>query len=205
MREAKTRGADPSGPAYPIRSAASRTVSVAAISGPMARAAAIASATTPIPAHAWVGPPRHQSRVWEQPIQAQLRGLDVSSVTIARIAAALSKPSVPDNLLLRQRNERQRRELALDYAAARLDEPAFLSAVAALRLEPEAPAPTPAGDAADIAHYLTDIAGSLRKLDKLAMSGDLSEPERAEWWARMTAAVYARFTIVGTTFVYRSC
>jgi hypothetical protein len=33
------------------------------------------------------------------------------------------------------------------------------------------------------------------------MSGDLSEPERAEWWARMIAAVYARFTVVGTTFV----
>ncbi|MEO6059437.1 MAG: hypothetical protein ABIQ05_05675 [Candidatus Limnocylindria bacterium] len=114
----------------------------------------------------------------EQPIQAQLRGLDVSSATIARIAAALSQPSVPDNLLLRQRHERQRRELALDYAAGRLDEPAFLSAIAVLRPEPEAPAPTPAVDAADVAHYLTDIAGSLRKLDKLAMSGDLSEPER---------------------------
>jgi len=55
--------------------------------------------------------------------------------------------------------------------------------------------------AADVARYLTDIAGSLRRLDKLAMSGDLSEPERAEWWAQMIAAVYARFTVVGTTFV----
>ena len=104
-------------------------------------------------------------------------------------------------LLLRQRNERQRRELALDYAAGRLNEPAFLSAVAALRSEPEAPAPTPAVDAKDVAHYLTDIAGSLRELDKLTMSGDLSESERAAWWARMIAAVYARFTVVGTKFV----
>jgi len=31
-----------------------------------------------------------------------------------------------------------------------------------------APAPTPAVGAADAAHYPTDIAGSLRKLDKIA-------------------------------------
>lgn len=55
--------------------------------------------------------------------------------------------------------------------------------------------------AAEAAHYLTDFASSLRTLDGLVMSGDLSEVERAEWWGRMIGAVYARFAVVGTTFV----
>lgn len=88
------------------------------------------------------------------------------------------------------------------YAAGKIDEATFLSAVSALRAEP-VPTPiehrsvTPAAATA----YLRDMAGSLRRFDELVAAGDLELREQAEWWTKMIRAVYARITVVGTTFV----
>jgi hypothetical protein len=46
-----------------------------------------------------------------------------------------------------------------------------------------------------------DLASSLRQFDELVASGDLEPREQAEWWTKMIRAVYARITVVGTTFV----
>jgi len=114
--------------------------------------------------------------------------------------AALSQPT-PNDELGRQRRERHRRELALDYAAGRIDEPGFLPAVAALRAEPDAAPPGATVSAADVSRYLGDLSGSLRQLEGMVASGDLGEQERAAWWAQMISAVYARITVAGLGFV----
>jgi len=74
--------------------------------------------------------------LWEEPIKAQMRGIDVSDSTIARVVAGLlaPEPSGPSELAALRR-DRQRKELALDYAAGRIDEATFLSAVWAMKAE----------------------------------------------------------------------
>ena len=154
----------------------------------------------PEPCPSWNRPPRGKTRYWLEPVQAQLRGIDVSAATIARIVAVLSEPAPQDDLGP-QRRERLRRELALDYAAGHLDEQAFLSGVAALVAEPDRPAPAPVVSAEDVTHYPSDLAESLRVMDELVATGGLDEHARTEWWAKMIGAVYTRLTVAGTTFV----
>lgn len=157
----------------------------------------------PDPCPYWTGPPRHMASLWEEPIKAQVRGIDVSEVTIARVVAGLQAPELSGpSELAELRRDRQRKELALDYAAGKIDEATFLSAVSVMRAEP-VPTPTHHRQATPAAAtaYLHDLAGSLRRFDELVATGDLEPRQQAEWWTKMIRAVYARLTVVGTTFV----
>lgn len=62
------------------------------------------------------------SRLSEEPVKAQLRGLEVSDATIVQVVAALSATVPVSDDLRKARRERQRKALALAHAAGRLSE-----------------------------------------------------------------------------------
>jgi DNA invertase Pin-like site-specific DNA recombinase len=128
-----------------------------------------------------------ESAVWAVPIETQVGGLRLSDATIAAIVRVLSEPETPALPFDAARADRRRRELALDYAAGRLDETAFLAGVAALRVaDPEPAPPTVAADRA---------IGYLRALAETWAKG--TPEERSE----VVAAVYERIVVQGPEFV----
>lgn len=156
----------------------------------------------PEPCRQWTGAQRRQSRLWEEPIKAQLRGLEVSDTTIVQVVAALSA-TVPVSDDLRQaRRERQRRELALAYATGKLSEASFLSAVAALNAEGD-PLPPPVEQVAatDVSRFLRKVSDTITKLDTAVAVGDISPTEMAGVWEELTHAIYQRIIVTGATFV----
>ncbi len=72
----------------------------------------------------WAVPRRPGSeRFYAEPMKAQLRGLDVSEATIVQVIEALSSTvPVPDDMR-NARRDRQRKELALDYASGKISHP----------------------------------------------------------------------------------
>jgi hypothetical protein len=127
--------------------------------------------------------------------------VDVSDATIARVIAALSSPIPQTGELAHARRERQRRELALAYASGKLSETGFLSAIDALKAEPEPQSPTETIDPKVAVSWLMDLDAALTKMHELATSHDLSESEVDGQWARLIHAIYQRITVKGTVFV----
>ena len=155
----------------------------------------------PEPCRHWTGAQRRQSRLWEEPIKAQLRGLEVSDVTIAQVVAALTAVAPVRDDLGRARRERQRRELATAYAAGKLTEASFLSAVATLNAEGDTLPPVAQVTAADVSRFLRRISDTIAKLDTAVAAGDIAPNELAGVWAELTHAIYQRITVTGATFV----
>src|SRR5680860_1645834 len=104
--------------------------------------------------------------------------------------------------LRKARRERQRKELALAYAAGKLSEASFLSAVAALNTEGD-PLPPPAEQVTttDVSRFLRKVSDTIIKLDTAVAVGDISPTELAGVWEELTHAIYQRIIITGATFV----
>jgi hypothetical protein len=128
--------------------------------------------------------------VWEEPILAQVEGIELNEDTIAAVVASLGSGPRPV-ALDRARIDRQIRELALEHAGGRLEDAAYLERL----------------------HELRDAKDNLER-----KSADGISPERAvEWLEAMSAtwraaevpaeradllhAIYDRITVAGRKIV----
>ena len=137
----------------------------------------------------WGAQASYGAQVWEFPVSDQLAGLRLDDRTIADVVAVLSAPEVPALPIDQARNERRRRELALEFAGGRIGEDDFVAGVAALRDAEPAPstpaAPVPAERAVA---RLRELAATWAKM---------TPAERAE----LVSAVYAEIRVRGREIV----
>ena len=106
------------------------------------------------------------SETWLSPLEAQIRGLRLDEATVSAIVAAIAQPDQAVVPIDRGRMERRRRELALDVAAGRMSERAFLAALRRLNEEDAAlvdPRPRRAADGAKAVEYIRNFAASWAK------------------------------------------
>ena len=83
----------------------------------------------------WGPKASHSSGVYEPWIVGQVTGIRVDDPTVERIVSVLSTPRARPVEVNVARLERMRRELALDHAAGRIDDKAYLAQMAVLREE----------------------------------------------------------------------
>ena len=142
------------------------------------------------PCAAWGSKARIPATTWEAPVLAQLGSLRVDSAMRAQITAVLSAGERPVTMD-RARLERQMRELALDHAAARLDDAEYLARMARLRGELEIVGAQPARDlpARRAVEWLDALAETWQKTDLVEEKSDVIH------------AVYERIVIEGPRFV----
>ena len=142
------------------------------------------------PCGAWGSKARIPASTWEVPIVAQLGSLRVDNAMRAQITAVLSAGERPVTMD-RARLERQMRELALEHAAARLDDAEYLARMAHLRGELEIVGAQPARDlpARRATEWLDALAETWQKTDLVEEKSDVIH------------AVYERIVIEGPRFV----
>lgn len=137
----------------------------------------------------WGDQVSYPATVWTDPLEEQLAGLRLDDATVARVVAAFTAPATPAIPIDRGRLERQRRELALNHAAGRLSDEAYLGAAARLReLADAAPAPAGRYDAERAITWMRDFAETWR--------AKMDNRQRAE----LMATVYERIEVRGPTF-----
>jgi DNA invertase Pin-like site-specific DNA recombinase len=142
------------------------------------------------PCAAWGSKARLAASTWEVPVLAQLGSLRVDNAVRAQITAVLAagdRPATMDRVRL----ERQMRELALEHAAARLDDAEYLARMARLRGELEIVGAQPARDlpARRATEWLDALAESWQKTELVEEKSDVIH------------AVYERIVIEGPRFV----
>ena len=142
------------------------------------------------PCSDWGKRARLGDEVWEEPILAQLEGIELDDATIAAVVAGLGSGPRPVTLD-RARIDRQIRELALEHAAGRLEDGVYLERL----------------------HELRDAKENVER-----KSADGITPERAIAWLRQLSATwtgaeaaaekadllhatYDRITVAGRTIV----
>jgi DNA invertase Pin-like site-specific DNA recombinase len=129
---------------------------------------------------------------WLIPLEAQIRGLRLDDQAIASIVEALARPEAAVVPIDRTRNDRRRRQLALDVAAGRMGERAFLAAIRGLHEEEariaERARTRDGVDAARAIGYIRNFASSWAKA---------RPPTRAT----MVQALYEEVVVRGAEFV----
>ena len=142
------------------------------------------------PCAAWGSKARLAASTWEVPVLAQLGSLRVDNAMRAQITAVLSAGERPVTMD-RARLERQMRELALDHAAARLDDGEYLARMAHLRGELELVGARPARGLPTrrATEWLDALAETWQKTDLVEEKSDVIH------------AVYERIVIEGPRFV----
>lgn len=142
------------------------------------------------PCAAWGSKARISASTWETPILAQLGSIKLDGSVRAQVVAVLSAGERPVTMD-RARLERQMRELALEHAAARIDDAAYLDRMARLR------------DQLDTigTQQAHDLPGqrALEWLDALAETWH--KTELVEKKSDVIHAVYERIVIEGPRFV----
>ena len=142
------------------------------------------------PCAGWGSKARIAATTWEVPILAQLGSLRVDHAMRAEITAVLSAGDRPLTMD-RARLERQMRELALEHAAARLDDAEYLARMARLRGELEIVGVQSARD--------LPARRATEWLDALAETWQQTEP--VEEKSDVIHAIYERIVIEGPRFV----
>lgn len=136
------------------------------------------------------GPRRTQPTLWyEETVAAQVTSIDLSDASLARIVAAVTAPELPAPAsITRGQMDRRRRDLALDHAAGRLTDDAYMAAVTALRKgAPEGP-PRDRLEA-------SEVVAQLRALP------EAWEASSADRRRELVASIYERIEIRGQSFV----
>jgi DNA invertase Pin-like site-specific DNA recombinase len=143
------------------------------------------------PCAKWSASERLLASTWEQPIRAQLAGLDLSPSTMERVARAFDAPPPMPNEVGIKRIERARRALAERYAAGRVNEAELIyegqrltGQLDALLAVPLASGVTPEQAIA----YMQDFA---------ATWADAGEREQSD----LAHAMYSRIEVRGPEFV----
>ena len=142
------------------------------------------------PCAGWGSKARIAATTWEVPVLAQLGSLRVDNAMRAQITAVLSAGERPATMD-RARLERQMRELALEHAAARLDDAEYLARMARLRGELEIVGARLARD--------LPARRATEWLDALAETWQ--QTELVEEKSDVIHAIYERIVIEGPRFV----
>jgi len=126
------------------------------------------------PCAAWGSKARISASTWEIPVIAQLGSIRVDTAMRAQITAVLSASERPVTMD-RARLERQMRELALELAAARLDDAEYLARMARLRGDLEILGSQPARDlpARRATEWLDALAETWQKADLVEEKSDV--------------------------------
>ena len=95
------------------------------------------------PCEAWGSKARITDATWEQPVIAQLAGIELGDATIAAVVAAVASVERPV-ALDRARIDRQIKELALEHADGGISDEGYLTRVSELRARRDAVANHPA-------------------------------------------------------------
>ena len=131
------------------------------------------------------------SETWLPPLEAQISGLRFDEETASNIVAALAEPKASVVPIDRGRLERRRRELALDIAAGRIGDRAFLAAMRRMNEEEAAlvkDRPRAGVDAAKAVEYIRSFAVSWTKA-------------KAPTRATMIQTLYGDIVVRGEEFV----
>ena len=144
----------------------------------------------PNPCEAWGRKARLGDETWEAPVLAQVAGIALGEDTMASIVGALGSGRRPV-ALDKARIERQIRELALEHAAGRLEDEAYLARLKVLRSSgTRSPSGRPPG-------YRPSGASS-----GSAPSASRSKPRRSpKEKADLMHAIYDRITVAGPEIV----
>jgi hypothetical protein len=130
------------------------------------------------------GPSRYTwADVHDDPVFAQIAALRLNNATLERIQRALGQPSAPAPTTIdAARVERRKRDLALDHAAGRIDDDAYLKRMAELRKvrAPEVERPIDAAAAVSL----------LRNVEALWQG---ARDEQA--WSDLLHAIYERIVV----------
>ncbi len=144
----------------------------------------------PAPCPAWGEQVRFGDEVWEEPILAQMAGLELDEVTIGAIVGTLDSAPRPVKLDC-ARIDRQMRELALDHAAGRLADEVYLDRLRALREAKEGLEVNASG--------AVTAAVALAWLRELASTWSYADVPEAK--ADVLHAIYERIVVTGRTIV----
>jgi hypothetical protein len=142
------------------------------------------------PCSAWGRSARIAAATWEVPILAQLGSLRLDSAVRSQVVAVLSAGTRPVTMD-RARLERQMRDLALDHAAARIDDAGYLARMARLREQLQTVETQQAHD--------LPAQRALEWLDALAETWQ--ETDLVEEQSDVIHAVYERIVVEGPRFV----
>lgn len=140
------------------------------------------------PCGQWGGQATYPSAIWEGPIGEQVAALRVDDTTMAAVVAALGSASPAPVPADAWRLDRRRRDLALEHAAGRLDDDAYLTAAAALREQAPIAAPAATVPAALAVAYLRELKETWT---------DATPATKAE----LIASIYDRIVVRGPSFV----
>ena len=144
----------------------------------------------PAPCPSWGEQARYGDETWEQPILAQMAGLELDDETIGAVVGALGSAPRPIKLD-RARIDRQIRDLALDHAAGRLEDAVYLDRLRALRESKESLEVNASGAmSAEVA------LAWLRTLSSTWSDADVPEAK-----ADVLHAIYERIVVTGRTIV----
>ena len=138
----------------------------------------------------WGTQARYGDETWEQPILAQVGGIELDARTLAAVVGALGSGPRPI-AIDRGRIERQMRTLALDHAAGRLEDATYLEQVQALR---EAKA--------GLERATSEGVPAERAIAWLrSLSATWSEADVPEAKADLLHAIYERIVVAGRRIV----
>jgi DNA invertase Pin-like site-specific DNA recombinase len=144
----------------------------------------------PAPCSEWGTQVRYGDETWEEPILAQMAGLELGDETIDAVVEALGSAPRPVKLD-RARIDPHMRELALDHAAGRLPDAVYLERLRALRESKESLEVSTGGS------VTADVALAwLRALSETWTDADVPEAK-----AEVLHAIYERITVTGRTIV----
>ena len=144
----------------------------------------------PKPCEDWGRKARIPAKTWEEPILAQLSGIEIDDGVIARVVAALGS-TVRPIAIDRSRIERQMRELALEHVGGGISDETYLERMKRLRaslaeVEETAQVGVPADRAVE---WLRALAETWEQADVPEAKADLLH------------AIYERIVVAGREFV----
>jgi hypothetical protein len=144
----------------------------------------------PKPCEHWGSKARIPAEAWEEPILAQMGGIELDDGVIARVVAALRSTARPV-AFDRSRIERQMRELALDHVGGSISDETYLARLKRLReslaeVEQTAQVGVPADRAVE---WLRALAETWQQADVPEARSDLLH------------AIYERIVVAGREFV----
>ena len=142
------------------------------------------------PCERWGRKARIPAEVWEEPVLAQLGGIELDDGVIARVVAALGSTARPI-AIDRSRIERQMRELALEHVGGGISDETYLARLKRLResrdeIEQTAQAGVPADRAVQ---WLRALAETWQQADVPEARSDVVH------------AIYERIVVAGRQFV----
>lgn len=133
---------------------------------------------------------RYGDETWEEPILAQMAGLELDDETIGAVVGALGSAPRPVKLD-RARIDRQMRDLALDHAAGRLEDAVYLDRLRGLRESKESLEVNANGG----------ISAEVALAWLRALSSTWSEADVFEAKAEVLHAIYEQIVVTGRTIV----